>query len=157
RPSAVATTFIARRPYCTSSGGGWIRLMRQDRPRSSSCQRADGRTGRPSVLSTNRGRFLALGGAQRVAQPTRDRPGRLAHARRFLFGNFAYVLERDYDSPSLHRTYLTKSAQAPAVIRRARLRRPSAQQPTAGRACTRSPGRYALHTPNRGRWTTPCR
>jgi hypothetical protein len=43
--------------------------------------------------------------------------------------------DRDYDWRSLPRTYLAPFAQAPVVIRRARLRRPSAQQPTASRVC----------------------
>jgi hypothetical protein len=41
--------------------------------------------------------------------------------------------DRDYDWHVLSRTYLAPFAQASVVIRRARLRRPSAQQPTASR------------------------
>src|ERR1044071_2586902 len=51
--------------------------------------------------------------------------------------------DRDYDWHSWTRTYLAPIAQAPVVIRRARPRRPSAQQPTASRACARSPARPA--------------
>src|SRR5215468_2627373 len=46
---------------------------------------------------------------------------------------------------SLSRTYLAPSAHGSVVIRRARPRRPSAQQPTASRACTRSPVLRATH------------
>jgi hypothetical protein len=43
---------------------------------------------------------------------------------------------------------LPSSAHAPAVLRQALSRLPSAQQPTASRACTRSPGRDALQAPS---------
>src|SRR5215510_13382180 len=73
---------------------------------------------------------MSLRGA--IARRQRDRRGR---PRADGVGR----RDRDQDWQWLPRTYHTPSAQAAVVIRRARLRRPSAQQPTARRACTRSP------------------